>query len=119
MPTEAFNETKSAIVASDVRVASSIWSRFWGLMLRRTLPQGEGLLIKPCSSVHMLFMCFAIDVVFLDRDGFVTRTVASLKPWRVALGGRGAHAALELPSGAATRAGVEPGDKLTFQTEGD
>jgi uncharacterized membrane protein (UPF0127 family) len=61
----------------------------------------------------MFFMRFPIDVVFLDRDWKVVRVVHALKPWRVA-GARRAVAALELPAGAAARAGLVEGDVLVL-----
>jgi len=82
-------------------------------MGRRELPAGNGLLIDPCSSIHMFFMRFPIDVVFLDRDGTVVKIVHAIKPWRVAMGA-GGKKALELPAGTAAAAGIEPGDQLTF-----
>ncbi len=109
-----FNETKENRVAAQVRVATSMWSRFWGLMGRRSLPDGEALWLRPCTSVHMFFMRFPIDVVFLDRENRVVKVIAAIKPWRAAMGGRGAHSALELNAGAAEAAGVEVGDTLTI-----
>jgi len=73
-------------IAERVEVASNPWSRFWGLMGRRGLDPGHGLLIKPCSSIHMFFMRFPIDVVFLDRDNVVVKVVHGIKPWRMAMG---------------------------------
>jgi len=35
-----------------------------GLLGRRELPDGEGILLRPCASIHMFFMRFAIDAVF-------------------------------------------------------
>jgi uncharacterized membrane protein (UPF0127 family) len=109
----ARNQANGAVVAPNVSVADSVWPRFKGLMLRGPLAEGEALLIRPCNSVHMFFMRFALDIVFLDKEGTVVRVVSDLKPWRVALGGKGAHDALELPSGAAS--GVSVGDKLSFE----
>jgi hypothetical protein len=110
---EAFNETKGATVATNVRIAKSMWARFWGLMGRRSLPGDEGLWIAPCSSVHTFFMRFPIDVVFLDRGGRVVKIVAAMKPWRAAVGGSGAHSVLELNAGKAAGA-VEVGDLLVL-----
>jgi uncharacterized membrane protein (UPF0127 family) len=62
-------------------------------------------------------MRFAIDVVFLDRDGQVVKVVSELKPYRAALGGRGAHSALELAAGAAKRCGIAVGDRLIWEDE--
>jgi uncharacterized membrane protein (UPF0127 family) len=92
-------------------VADKPWSRMRGLLGRSELPVGEGLLLKPCGSVHMFFMRFPIDVVFLDRELSVVGVAPDLRPWRMA-GRRGAKAALELPAGEAARRGIEPGQRL-------
>jgi uncharacterized membrane protein (UPF0127 family) len=109
----ALNQTKNTVVAEEVTLATSMWSRFWGLMGRKNLPDGHGLLIDPCSSIHMFFMRFALDVVFLDDEGRVKKVVVGIKPWRAALGG-GGKKALELPVGAAAKANVETGDELAI-----
>ena len=110
----AFNETKRTELAGDVRLARSLWAKFWGLMGRRPLPDGQGLLLKPCTSVHTFFMRFPIDVIFLDRTSKVVKIIPAMKPWRAALGGRGAHSALELNGGSAEAAGLEVGDTLAI-----
>lgn len=105
------NETKNTAVVEDLQVARSMWARFWGLMGRRELPEGQGLLIDPCSSIHMFFMRFALDVVFLDKEGTVVKVVEGIRPWRMALGA-GGKKALELNAGAAKQAKIEVGDRL-------
>lgn len=105
------NQTKNTIVADELRIARSMWARFWGLMGKRELPVGQALLIDPCSSIHMFFMRFPIDVAFLDKNDKVVKVVEGIKPWRMALGG-GGKKALELPVGAAATAAVEAGDQL-------
>ncbi len=112
---EAWNETKGTIVATDVRLADNIWSRFWGLMGRRRLPQGEALHIRPCNSVHTFFMRFAMDGIFLDKESRVVKVVADMKPFRAAMGGKGAHSVLEMTAGAAESANVAAGDTLIFR----
>ncbi|MGZ8696862.1 MAG: DUF192 domain-containing protein [Gaiellaceae bacterium] len=86
-------------------------TRMRGLLGRRELPSGEGILLKPASSVHMAFMRFPIDAVFLDRDLRVVKIAAGLQPWRVA-GSRGAKAVLEIPAGEASLRGLTVGDRL-------
>jgi uncharacterized membrane protein (UPF0127 family) len=109
----ARNLTTGAVIAPNTSVADSPWPRFKGLMLRGPLAEGEALLIQPCNSVHMFFMRIALDIVFLDKEGAVVKVVSGLKPWRMALGGKGAHTALELASGAAS--GISVGDRLVFE----
>jgi uncharacterized membrane protein (UPF0127 family) len=72
------------------------------------------MLIDRAGSVHMFFMRFPIDVVFLSRDRTVVGVKHELRPWRVT-GARGAVASLELPAGRAGEAGVEKGDRLVFE----
>jgi len=109
------NASRENVVASSAEKAESHWARLMGLMGRRSLPADGALLIAPCSSVQTCFMRFAIDVVFLDRDGEVVKVVPEMKPYRAALGGRGAHSVLELPAGAADRCGVAVGDRLVWE----
>lgn len=109
----AVNESDGSVIADKVSVARGVWSRFWGLMGRRALPEGHALLLAPCGSVHTFFMRFPIDVVFLDRDSRVKKIVESMRPWRTALGG-GGRDALELNAGEASRRGIKPGDRILF-----
>jgi uncharacterized membrane protein (UPF0127 family) len=95
-------------------VADTAPSRMRGLLGRDGMDEIEGLLIRPTNSVHMFFMRFAIDVVFLDRDLVVRKIVETLKPWRMA-GCRGARAALELPAGSASSRGITVGERLTLE----
>lgn len=111
------NETRGTVVAEDVRVADGVWSRFWGLMGRRSLPEGGGLLLRPSSSIHTAFMRFPIDVVFLDREFRVVRVVPEMKPFRVAVAFGGARSALELNAGAVAKAQMEADDKLVLTDE--
>ncbi len=94
-------------------MADRPFARMRGLLGRRNLPSGEGLLLRPASSVHTFFMRFPIDVVFLDRDLRVLSVAPHLRPWRTA-GRRGACAALELPAGECARRRVEAGDRLVL-----
>ncbi len=102
------NETKGTVVAQDVKLADGIWSRFWGLMGRKGLAPGSGILLKPSSSIHTAFMRF------LDRSLTVVKVVPEMKPFRATLAFGGAHSALELNAGAAAGAAIEAGDKLAL-----
>lgn len=87
----------------EVELADSFLSRLRGLMFRRRLEAGRGLLLAPCNSVHMLFMRFAIDVIYLDKDLCIKKIVRSLPPWLGMSICFGAWGALELPNGTAQR----------------
>ena len=73
---------------------------------------GEGLWIERSPSIHMFFMRYAIDAVFVDGDLRVTRIAGHLKPWRMVLWAFGARDCLELRAGAAAESGTVVGDQL-------
>jgi uncharacterized membrane protein (UPF0127 family) len=102
-------------VATRVTLARSMWSRFMGLMGRADLPEGEGLAITPCSQIHMFFMRFPIDVVYVDREGRVVFIHHSIRPWRVGRWVRGARTAVELPAGTLRRHRIERGQVLRLE----
>jgi len=100
-----------AVVCERCSVAESPLTRMKGLLGRNELPAGEGIWLRPCGSVHTAFMRFAIDVVFLDREGRVVRVVGGLRPWR-AVGARGSPSVIELAAGECERRGIAEGDVL-------
>ena len=111
---ELHDETTGETVAADLRSATALWPRVRGLMGRAGLGPGEALDIRPCGSIHMMFMRFPIDAVFYDRDGKVTKVGRAVHPWwGMAFGGRGAKGVIELAAGAAAK--VEKGHQLRFE----
>ena len=95
-------------------MADTPWLRLRGLLGRRSLGPDEGVLLRPAASIHMFFMRFAIDAVFLDADGVVLRIAAGVRPWRVAAK-RGAKAVLEIAEGEATRRGLAPASRVLVE----
>ena len=76
------NRTRGTLLADRAGEATGMWDRMKGLLGRDGLPVGEGLLITPCNSIHMFFMRFPIDALFLDAQGTVVKLFAALPPWR-------------------------------------
>jgi len=111
------NVSKGTTVAGQARKAESLWARLVGLMGRRRLEEGEGLLLSPCSSVQTFFMRFPIDVIFVDGEAKVVKVAPALGPFRVALGGRGARDALEVAAGIAARSDTAVGDRLAVEDD--
>jgi len=102
------------VVCERCLLAESAWLRMRGLLGRASPAEQEGILLRPAGAVHMLFMRFPIDAVFLDRELRVLKVAADLQPWRFAAR-RGAKAVLELPAGRCARVGLREGDKLTLE----
>ena len=101
------------VVCERVSLADSPLARMRGLLGRDGLDQGEGILLRPASSIHTFFMRFTIDAVFLDRELAVVGIENSIAPWRAA-SQRGAKAVLELAAGESSRRGIAVGDRLEF-----
>jgi uncharacterized membrane protein (UPF0127 family) len=102
-------------IVRELRMADNFFTRAKGLLGTRELPEGHGLLIRPCNSVHMLWMSYAIDVVFLSKAMEVVRVIPELKPWRLSPVVKGAYQVLELPEGTISRTGLVPGNKLVLK----
>jgi len=86
-----------------------------GLLGRKSLPEGQGILLRPASSVHTAFMRFPIDVVFLDRDNRITKIAENLRPWRTTAA-RGAKTVVELTVGECDRRKLKVGDRVVEPT---
>jgi len=92
--------------------------RMRGLLGRKDLPPGTGIWLKPCHSIHMFFMKFPIDAVFLDRNLRVVRVVSDLRPWSLVWPVKGACSCVEVPAGTAGECGIEPGLELGMRELG-
>jgi uncharacterized membrane protein (UPF0127 family) len=117
----ARNLDRGAILASRLETADSLWGKFRGLMGRRSLDAGAGLWLPGSNGIHMMFMRFPIDAVFLGRptaDG--SRPIVSLHRALPAWRGmvplvRGAHGVLELPAGAIDASSSQIGDRVLLE----
>jgi uncharacterized membrane protein (UPF0127 family) len=119
----ARNISRGTVLAERLENGASFWAKFMGLMGRRSLAVGNGLWLPGENGIHMLFMRFAIDCVFVSAPqlgaGGTRRVMSvnpSVKPWRgVVWRVGGANGVLELPVGAidATRTAV--GDEITIE----
>jgi len=110
--TETFslrNARTGAIVATRVEAALDSATRRRGLLGRDGLPEGTALVIAPSNAVHTFRMRFAIDVIFVRRDGRVTKVRAAIPARRLAVSPM-AFAVVETAAGGS--AGVAPGDYL-------
>ena len=112
----ALNVTRGSVLATELEVADGLWGKFRGLMGRASLAEGAALWLPDSNGIHMMFMRFPIDAVFLGRlavDGVrpVVSVHRGLKAWTGLVPYvRGAHGVLELPVGAIDASGTEVGD---------
>lgn len=108
------------VVCERVVAGRSFAQRFRGLMGRAALESDEGLYLET-SSIHMMFMRFPIDALFLAPPGTTGTHDAvgvreHLPPWRgLVLPVRGAQSVIELPAGTLARQGVAAGDRFVLE----
>jgi len=99
-------------VLERLEVAESAWQRMRGLLGRKGMPAGSGLLIRKCRAIHTIGMVFSIDLLFLDRDGVVLGRAENVGPWSTAAGPRGTRSVLEMPAGELARLEIPDGTRL-------
>jgi uncharacterized membrane protein (UPF0127 family) len=114
-PMRVINRTRKTVLVTGGKVASTPWSRLVGLLGRRVLEPGDGLLLRGEQAIHTLGMLFPIDVLYLDREARVLRAVPALPPLRLGPFVRGAQDVLELPSGTLAATQTCEGDELVFE----
>jgi uncharacterized membrane protein (UPF0127 family) len=121
----AHNISRETILAERLEDGSSFWAKFMGLMGRASLPPGDGLWLPGENGIHMLFMRFPIDVVFVSpplgepngrrRVLFVR---SSVRPWRgVVWRVARAKGVLELPVGTIASTNTNVGDEIEIEIE--
>jgi uncharacterized membrane protein (UPF0127 family) len=97
-----------------ILLADRWWTRLRGLIGRKDLQRGEGLILRPCRAVHMAWMSFPLDVAFLDGRGTVVASYAALAPGGHTRWHTDAVDALELPAGTLAATGTLHGDTIVY-----
>ncbi|MBO5494656.1 MAG: DUF192 domain-containing protein [Eubacterium sp.] len=102
------------IICDYVEDASNFFTRFMGLMYRKSIPRDHALLLTPCDEIHTFGMRFDIDTVSIAESGEVLFVDRAVKPHKVRKRVRGSHMVLELNSGMADELMIDVGDFLEF-----
>lgn len=102
-------------VDADIAMASTFWSRLKGLAWAAAPPGKWGLLIDPCSSIHMVGMYYPLEIIFLSKDNTVLKICKNIRPWSGFCFCPGARSALEWLPGNAASYGIRVGDSLELE----
>ncbi len=86
-------------------------------MFTDKLDSGSGLHIKPCQSVHMFFMNYPLDILYLNKDQIIVAIDESLEPDKVGKRYADANSVVELPAGTVHLTNTKVGDKISFQSQ--
>lgn len=107
-----YNSSKNIVIATQVKVAKNFFTRTIGLLSRKSLSKEEGLVIKPCSSIHTFFMKFAIDVLFVNKKGQIVALYENVKPWRILPLHFTSSYVIEFPAGTILDKNIDKGDLI-------
>ncbi len=112
------NSTRHSLISAKARLADTPWARLVGLLNRATIDPDECLVITDCRSIHMFFMRFAIDVIFVDKNHKVVGLTKNIPPFGLSRYFFRAHYAIEGAVGMIERSKTEVGDQLAFIEQG-
>ncbi len=119
---DVVNRTRQQSMMSTATVAKRTWERLRGLLSRKSLMSGDGLIIdRGCINlspmpmgIHTIGMRFPIDVAFVDPSGRVLRMIHSMQPYRISPLVWNCAMVLEMPEGALSKSGTQVGDQIEF-----
>jgi uncharacterized protein len=106
------NSTTSTIVGTRIDLLTGFFERLIGLLARSSMSRDEGVWLSRCRAIHTVGMRYSIDVVFVDREGFVLQICRKVRPNRLALSCRKARAVIELGAGALDTVELTVGDRI-------
>ncbi len=109
------NTTKNAVIARKGAIADTFFPRITGLLNKQSLEKDEALVITRCRSIHMFFMRFAIDAIFVDQDNCVVGLVHNIKPFRLSRIFFRAQYVVEIPIGIIVQTETSLGDKIKIE----
>lgn len=111
---KVYKTLNNEIIADRVEMAQCFFSRAIGLISRKTLNKGEGLVIKPCFSVHTFFMKFAIDILFISGKNKVIALYENVSPWRILPLHPKSFYVIELAAGSISDKNIQKDDTITL-----
>jgi hypothetical protein len=110
--------SKTGVHVFTVELAVTDEQRAHGLMERRSLPEGQGMLFKfePDQNILMWMhnTYISLDMIFIRGDGRILRIAENTTPLsdRTISSGGPARGVLEVIAGTARKLGLAPGDRV-------
>ena len=110
------NLTKKTGISGNARILENAFSQAMGLMLSRS--QNNALIFKfkkeNTISLHMLFVFYPIDVLFLNKNKAVVDKKENFRPFSLYSSRKKAMYAVELPNGTIKKTKTQIGDSINF-----
>lgn len=111
---QIINQTKATIIAQRAEKADTFIARARGLLHKTGLADGEALIITRCQQIHMFFMRFAIDVLFVGKTNRVIALIENIKPFQISPIFFHSYYVVELPVGTIQQAQTEINDAIVL-----
>jgi hypothetical protein len=108
------NQTAGTCLALTAHLSDTFWTRLKGLIRKKSLPLGSGMVLIPCQSIHTCFMRFNIDLIFVNRENLVCYLIENVPPYRTTSIIRDAYYVIELPIGTIRITQTQVGDQIVF-----
>jgi uncharacterized protein len=109
---KAVNLSNGAEIANEITAAHHFFKRLKGLMFSKSLPEGHGLHIQPCRSIHTFFMNYSIDVLYLNKEFEIVGINEKFEPSKVGQVYKHGYSVLEIPAGTLQKTGTKVGHKI-------
>ena len=104
------------IIGNNIGIADNFFTRFKGLMFEKTLPENTGLMIYPCNSIHMFFMNFPLDILFVNKDDIIVNYLENFPKNKVSKIYSNAKYVIELPAGTINKKNIQKNQKILIET---
>ncbi|MEH2608906.1 uncharacterized membrane protein (UPF0127 family) [Bradyrhizobium sp. AZCC 1693] len=110
--------TKSGVQVFSVEMATTEEEKTTGLMYRKELPDGKGMLFdfspEQQISMWMKNTYISLDMIFIRADGRILRIAENTEPLstKIISSGGLAKGVLEVIAGTAQKYGIQPGDRV-------
>lgn len=102
-----------------IDLCSTFFKRLRGYMFQREQGPNEGKWLTPCNGVHMFFMKFPLDILFIDKENHIVAMYANVQPWSKPISVKHAFATIELPAGTINRYLIQPQQRVELNPEHD
>jgi hypothetical protein len=110
-----FSKTTNEVISENLMVADSFFKRLKGLMFTKALPEQDALLISPCNEIHMFFMNYSIDVLYLDKEWKIVHMDEDMQPGKIGKKIKNAFSVVELPRGRIKTKSLEIGQVVEIK----
>ncbi|MBW2975671.1 DUF192 domain-containing protein [Candidatus Woesearchaeota archaeon] len=110
------NKTKNSILSEKAELCKSPFSKALGLMFSGKSRTLVFIFSKEkIISLHMFFVFYPIDVLFLDKNKKVVETKIGFRPFTFCTPKNKAMYVIELPSGTVKKTKTSRGDIISFK----